>query len=141
MGQSPVIPESLRPEPTPIEFEEVDPPAPGLATRRGTYTNAVGQAFALTAIAPERYVDDLDEFTQGFYAWFQAVPVGEIPIELRPSEPSMVALALMNCADEGSEEPLVGFGVDLVDAPGLARGTDVVIFGQVGDVSELEADL
>lgn len=142
LSQSSVIPESLRPEPMHVEFDELDPIGPGLVTRRGRYTNAIGQTFALTAIAQERDVEVLDDFTRDFYAWFQAVPFDEVPNDLRPSRAAMVALAFMNCAAaEESEERLVGFDVDLDDAPGLARGTEVVVFGQIGDESQLEADL
>ena len=125
---TPVIPGDL--EHQPVDFHVIDPIAPDLVSRRGSYTNEHAQRFVLTLAAPVRDEAAMDEFGRDLRVWVLAVvppsPVAELDEEpldkgaqSRGDEeegPATLEQLVREGEAEG-DDPVVGLSVDCERVP------------------------
>jgi hypothetical protein len=142
MNERPSFPGLPEPEPVPVEdWQEVPPLAPGFITVQGTYANAQGQRFRLTAAARERDADALERYRAAIRVWLWAgppesadLPPGEYaePDQARPELSGLICdgleagdrpvLGLDLCQLEPHEEDSSGFAIFGVIDPPIEAG-------------------
>jgi hypothetical protein len=136
---TPVITGGL--EPQPVDFEMIDPIAPGLVSARGSYTNECDQRFVLTIAAPERDEAAMTEFGSELRAWLLAVVPPDLfadaDEELQEQgapredaeEPPPTLEELLREGEYEGDRPIVGISVDCERIPDA--GTAFMMFSSL----------